>query len=711
MEGDSTMPTPQRALAQAKTWTTPSALSFPHHPGRAEVIQQSHQRCAALGVTRIGRPDFDPLMRSDLCVARERNQRLFTHAAPVMEMLFEQIVDTESMIVLTDAQGTILHSVGDDEFLQRASKVALSPGVNWAEQSKGTNAIGTALFEETPTLVHAAEHFMHANSFLTCSAAPIFDPRGNMLGILDVSGDHRSYHQHTMGLVRMSARMIENHWLSDDCASRMRLHFHSRAEFIGTLLEGILVVGPDGRILGANRSALDQLGMSCAALRMHSITSLLGTTVAAVFDHFRAPLAMPMQLRLADGRQFHVSARLQAPAPVFAGLGSGTATPAAADAAPAPAAPAGAAADRTAASGEAAGRLSGLHYLKTGDQQIEAMVQKVQRVLDRDIPLLILGETGTGKELLARAVHQDSNRARQPFIAVNCASIPESLIEAELFGYEDGAFTGARRKGACGRIVQANGGTLFLDEIGDMPHALQARLLRVLQERCVTPLGSQKSIPVNIAVIGATHRNLREMIDAGAFRENLYYRLNGLVVRLPALRERSDLAVVAQRILLAQCAPGTVASHISPAVMALFKRYHWPGNIRQLANVLRTAAVMAAGEAQITEQHLSDDFLEDARRAQGPAAAAAPRSDAPARGVIQPGAADPAPGTAGEPRDGDGSVPPAAATCTLGEAEIEMIRRALAEANGNISVASRRLGISRNTIYRKLRWGKSSASA
>ena len=188
-----------RRVTQAGTWTAPSA--------RAGVIEQSHLRCAALGLSRVERVDFEPLNRSDLTVARDRNQRLSTHAAPVMEMLFEQIVDTESMIVLTDANGTILHSVGDDEFLQRAGKVALSPGVNWAEHSKGTNAIGTALFEESPTVVHGGEHFIHANSFLTCSAAPIFDPRGNVLGVLDVTGDHRSYHTHTMGLMKMSARM------------------------------------------------------------------------------------------------------------------------------------------------------------------------------------------------------------------------------------------------------------------------------------------------------------------------------------------------------------------------------------------------------------------------------------------------------------------------------------------------------------------------
>jgi sigma-54 dependent transcriptional regulator, acetoin dehydrogenase operon transcriptional activator AcoR len=683
------MPATHRAVVtHARTWTTPSALPVARHPARAGLIEQSHLRCAAHGLSRVERPDFEPLMRSDLTVARERNQRLSTHAAPVMEMLFEQIVDTDSMIVLTDAQGTILHSVGDDDFLARAVKVALSPGVNWSEQSKGTNAIGTALFEESPTLVHGGEHFMLANSFLTCSAAPLFDPRGNLLGVLDVTGDQRSYHQHTMGLVRMSARMIENHWLSDDYGDRLRLHFHSRPEFIGTLLEGIVVVGTDGKILGANRSALDQLDLSSAALRMHSLASLFGTTASAVFDHFRAPLPMPMSLCLPNGRQFHASARFNGPMrSMMAGLDVGEPVPRA-DVV-------GAAQGRPPSPGAtaAAGHFSGLHYLKTGDAQIEAVVTKVQRVLNRDIPLLILGETGTGKELLARAVHQDSNRAKQPFVAVNCASIPESLIEAELFGYEDGAFTGARRKGASGRIVQANGGTLFLDEIGDMPLSLQARLLRVLQERCVTPLGSQKSIAVDIAVIGATHRNLREMIDAGTFREDLYYRLNGLVVRLPALRERSDLGVVARRILVAECPQGT--PQIGAGVMALFQRYAWPGNIRQLANVLRTAAVMAAGEPQITEHHLSDDFLEDALkvRAQLPAMAAEPIDTTPAIGLALP-------------RPVETTAPGITSARTLGEAEIEMIRAAVDAANGNISEASKRLGISRNTIYRKLRWNQ-----
>jgi transcriptional regulator of acetoin/glycerol metabolism len=635
-------------------------------------------------------------------------------------MLYEQIVNTESMVLLCDATGTIIHSIGDDDFLARASKVALQPGVNWSEQTKGTNAVGTALIEEVPTLVHADEHYMHANHFLTCSAAPILDPRGNILGVLDVSGDHRSFHQHTMALVKMSARMIENHWLTDDYRNVMRLHFHSRVEFIGTLMEGILAIAADGKIVGANRGALEQLGLSGAALRMHSLTTLFGTTVNALVDRFRSPLATPMPVQLNGGRQFHIHARFNWP--VWTSLAEavsgnvpsstepsvGTATPASPNASGERAA----GADTSPASNSGAG----LAQLRTGDAQIASVVDKIRRVLDRDIPMLILGETGTGKELLARAIHVDSARAKQPFVAVNCASIPETLIEAELFGYEDGAFTGARRKGAVGKIVQANGGTLFLDEIGDMPVALQAHLLRVLQERQVTPLGSTKSVAVDVSIICATHRNLREMIDRKAFREDLFYRLNGLAVRLPPLRERSDLMALVRRILdqLAEPDRRPRKLELNTDVVRLFQHYHWPGNVRQLFNVLRTAAVMAANEPLITREHLSDDFLDEARAAQAhepapevaappaPVQGAAPDAVAPAASDHRPLADGPV-AAVNPPRWSGENV---STQRSLEEMEINAIRHAVDAAGGNISEASKRLGISRNTIYRKLRWNQ-----
>ena len=313
--------------------------------------------------------------------------------------------------------------------------------------------------------------------------------------------------------------------------------------------------------------------------------------------------------------------------------------------------------------------MSGLRYLNTGDPQVSALIDKVTKVLGRDIPILVVGETGTGKELLAQAIHNDSPRAHGPFVAVNCASIPETLIESELFGYEDGAFTGARKKGSVGKILQANGGTLFLDEIGDMPFSLQARLLRVLQERMVTPLGSTKSITVNVELICATNRNLRDMINKGEFREDLYYRLNGLVVKLPPLRERTDIEIVVEKILMAESSNGRYT--LSPDIMELFKQHNWPGNFRQLTNLLRTAIVMADNEHIIQLKHLPDDFLDD---------------------IESTHTSKQAKGTKWMVSNGN----------NLEQVEAAVIQQSLESNGGNVSATARALGVSRNTIYRKI---------
>jgi sigma-54 dependent transcriptional regulator, acetoin dehydrogenase operon transcriptional activator AcoR len=718
-----------------------TALADPH----LSSIHESHERCQALGISRIEAPDHALIGRADLNVTLDRNRRLHEHAAPVMTMLYEQIVKTESMVLLTDASGIIIHAIGDDDFLGRASKVALRPGANWSEPAKGTNAVGTALVSEVPTLVHADEHFLYANHFLTCSAAPILDPRGNVLGVLDVSGDSRSYHHHTLALVKMSARMIENRWLTEDYGQGMRLHLHQRAELIGTLLEGILAVGPDGRIIGANRGAIEQLGMSGAALRKHTVETLFGVSLSALADLFRTPGHGALPLHLPGDRAIMAIARFEWTSQFRAG---GTAAdpdlqeavrssaavasnPAGAEALARDAVSAtGAAGSASATERPSAPAYAALERLRTGDPQVSALIDKIKRILDKHIPLMILGETGVGKELLARAVHADSVRGGKPFVAVNCASIPESLIEAELFGYEEGAFTGARKRGQAGRILQADGGTLFLDEIGDMPLPLQARLLRVLQERQVTPLGSQRSIAVDVNVICATHRNLRELIAEKAFREDLYYRLNGLTVRLPALRERTDLSALVRRILDEDCCNGHLT--LSPAVTQLFKAYAWPGNIRQLFNVLRTACVMTGGVSPVEVAHLPDDFLEEARVALAETAAAQGRQrwaadderdlSSSARASAEGRVHSPASSTAdvahaSERQNGTAhhvavdpdpvfrsSALPAAGDIKLGDLEVEVMRQTVEALGGNISEAAKRLGVSRNTIYRKLRW-------
>ena len=593
---------------------------------RLDAIAQSHARCAAYGLSRIERPEFESLGRADMTVVRERNRRLHAHAAPVMEMLHGQIVDTSSMVVLCDAAGTILHRLGDDDFLARASKVALSPGVNWSEPSKGTNAIGTALFNEAPTLVHADDHYLHANHFLTCSAAPILDPRGNLLGVLDVTGDQRSYHPHTMALVTMSARLIENHWLVNDAAGPLRLHFHARPECLGTLVEGVLAVAPDGRIVGANRAALDLLGVSSASLRQHSLASLLGSSVAVLADHFRSPPAPLLGLHLPDGRKVHVQARFSAqpwPRP--------TATAAVVAATPAP----------IASALRAAEHMPRLADLDTGDARVAAALQRLRRVMDRGIPILIEGHTGTGKEWLARAVHGQSRRAGFPFQALSADTLQEQR-------------------------PSAGGGTVFIDEVAELRPAQQALLLQVLRPVRSPAAGADPAANA-LHLICSTRHDLRRLIEAGRFREDLFHALNGLAVRLPPLRERSDVLALAARVLARESAPQP-APQLSPDVVDLFRRHPWPGNLHQLTAVLRTAVALAGAAAVIGVEHLDDRFVADAGVAE--------------RGV-------------------DAVV--RAGTGTLEAIEIAGIRRALEASGGNVSAASRRLGISRTTLYRKLR--------
>jgi len=318
--------------------------------------------------------------------------------------------------------------------------------------------------------------------------------------------------------------------------------------------------------------------------------------------------------------------------------------------------------------GEAPAERGTLECLNSTDPAMKHNVEVLRRVIDRDISVLLLGETGTGKGFCARAIHNASNRADKPFVTVNCAAIPETLIESELFGHKPGAFTGATREGGLGRILQANGGTLFLDEIGDMPVTLQTRLLNVIEDREVMPLGGSKVVSVDVRVISATQHHPLDLIAKGQFREDLYYRLNGITVRLPPLRQRSDRAELITRLLSAEA--GGMELEIEPALLERLVRHNWPGNVRQLRNVLRTMLALRSGErltlADFNEEWLAGVAPEEAALGEGP--------------------------EAGEP-EGESA---------LSGAEREALRRMLESCQWNVSAAAARLHISRRTIYRKI---------
>jgi transcriptional regulator of acetoin/glycerol metabolism len=637
------MVTPSQARSgRGKGWRQrertdrPIAAAMNFGADHEEAINRSHDRCAALGLSRIERPDFGLLGRADFEITRSRTLRLHQHAAPVMELLYDQIVNTHSMVVLCDAAGTILYAIGDDDFLVRAAKVAVQPGAIWSETHKGTNAVGTALVNEVPTLVHADEHFFHANHFLTCSAAPILDPRGNILGVLDVSGDHRSYHQHTMALVKMSARMIENHWLTDDLRNVMRLHFHGRVDFIGTLMEGIIAVRPDGRIVGANRSALEQLGMSGATLRMQSLETLFGTSVGALVDRFRSPLATPLPVRTHAGGHFHLHARFDWP--VWTSLAEAVAAQVPGAAVPSPALRE-TAADALFKRTEIAAPNLPVTPPAPADAQAADIVERLRRGLDKLVPSVLIGDTGTGKEWLARVAHHAA-RPETRFVVLACPDTTPAQLDA---AWNDGAAPG----------------TLYLDDIGLLPEASQHRLLQLLDGGAAA-----------WSLVCASREPWRAQLAPTRLHEDLFYRLNGLTLRVPTLRERSDLIDLA-RATVERAAPGR-ALQLDAEVIELLRRHRWPGNLRQLHNVLRAAVALTAGEQTITSVHLSDDFIEEARSG----------TDAPTPSAV------------------------AAHAPSLDELTLGAITQAVDAAHGNISQASRQLGISRNTIYRKLRWNR-----
>ncbi len=669
---DNTMRAAQAAVVESLRRQFSASGQVPD-AGLPVPVLRSWARCQRLGLDMSERVRPSSTTRGDLMVARERSAALLAHASGVMEHLHEQIRSSGSMVLLADASGMILHGIGDPAFVDRANRVALQAGANWSECERGTNAIGATLIERAPVEVLGAEHYLDCNGVLTCSAAPIFDWRGELLGALDISGDHRNHQPHTLGLARMGVRLVERRLFESEHARHALLSFHPRPEGVGGLQEGLLAIDPDGEILAADRQARALLGVDERRLAgLGNFASLFRGGFGTLIGRAGRDPAALIELELRSGARVHVRVRVSPAWQVGA------------QAAPAGAAPFSA---RVVAAPDPSRSARGgvtLETLSTGDPALQFALDRCARIVGRNIPILIQGESGSGKELLARACHNSGPRADGPFIAVNCAAIPENLIESELFGYVGGAFTGARKEGAIGRIQQAHGGTLFLDEIGDMPLAMQARLLRVLQERCVQPVGAGSAVPVDIALLCATHRQLGEQVKAGRFREDLYYRVNGLSVQLPPLRARSDLQRIVRRLLDgSHHHPEPARIDVAAETMAILEAYSWPGNIRQLQNVLEVAlALLDEGEASILPGHLPEEVLQGV-------------GDVPPLSPSMPADREARPARLADDR---GLLPLRRARALDDDA----IRAAIARFDGNLSAAARHLGVARNTLYRRM---------
>ena len=585
---------------------------------------------------------------------RERQQELgslLNVARCEMENLYELIAGTGYAVILSDGEGTILSSILDPTLKREFQRTGLWLGARWDERHEGTNGIGTCLAEGTSVTVHRDEHFRDYNIRLSCSSAPILDAHGKLLGVLDASSanstDTREIQRHTVALVSMSASLVSRCQFLAEFSGAWVLRFHSRPEFVGLLHEALVAVGGDGRVLAVNESALLQLGASArTALVGHPIEELFRFAADTMRQRAAHAAATIWPIRdLARGRRFY--ALVQPPY------------------VPHPAA--GKIRDKS----PHASSPSAMHGHVTLDPRMRRNLASGHQLFAKQVPILLQGATGTGKDVFARALHAGSLWSDRPFVTVNCAAIPENLIESELFGYRPGAFTGASREGRAGKILQSSGGTLFLDEIGDMPVLLQARLLRAIEAREVTPVGSDQTIPVDLHVISASHRDLRQMIATHEFREDLYYRLAGTTLELPALEEREDKGDLIHALLAEECGDGEPVDIAADAFDSLL-RHHWPGNIRQLRNVLRTAAALCSDRI-IRLSNLPQEIVdpEEARPA-------SPVDVAQAATIESP-------------------------VLSLQSAERAALMRSLEQHDGNVSHVARALGVSRNTLYRKFR--------
>ncbi|ABI58076.1 sigma-54-dependent Fis family transcriptional regulator [Alkalilimnicola ehrlichii MLHE-1] len=623
------------------------------------LISKSWQRCQAYGLDPRKKPkDANVLEGPQVKEERERHGELLKVANAEMHSLYQQVSGSGWSLLLTDNRGVILDYVGDPNLRREFRSAGLWLGADWSERHEGTNGIGTALTESRPVAVLRDQHYKACHHALSCCGAPILDANGQVMAVLDastVNGNQTPETQsHTLALVTLSAQFISKWRFLEEFSDAIIIRFHSRCEYVGLINDGVLAVSRDGTIVGADHNA-------CVFLGLPDRHRLIGWPIDQVLDirpeilveRAERPYLPYWVLTTAQGTQLH--ARIQ--------LGH---TAAGRRAAEQPARPVPVQSRSASQPRDHRATLCTLEALKGNDPRMARNVNRAYRIIDKDIPILLNGETGTGKELFARAVHTASSRRDGPFVAVNCASIPEPLIESELFGYKGGAFTGADRNGRKGKILQAHGGTLFLDEIGDMPLELQARLLRVLEEREIVPIGGDKPQAVDVYLVSATHHNLPELVAEGRFREDLYYRLNGLTLTLPPLRDRADCQDVIRCILRLE-SDGRV--DIDQAALAVLRNHPWPGNIRQLRNVLRTAVALSDGET-LTVEDLPDDVLDAAE-------------------------------TAGDDQVIEG-------TCTgggdpLANAERRALQAALEQHGGNVSRTAESLGVSRNTLYRKMR--------
>ncbi|MCP4756320.1 MAG: sigma-54-dependent Fis family transcriptional regulator [Proteobacteria bacterium] len=588
-------------------------------------IRASWKRCFEIGLDPYGTPKLAKIRHLELGRLKEENHFVRRLAKIEMENLHRQIAGSNFTIIFANHEGIILDSIVDFSVSGREA-LRISPGYIWREENNGTNALGLVSTICKPGIVHGEEHYFKDHAGLTCAAAPIYGLDGETVGIIDATSDCRSRQLHTLALVEMSCVTIEKGLFKARHTNNFVFEIHNRREFLGTLQSAMLALDERGFLVEASRQARCFLqGISLRA-GIH-FNEIFKTSLTEFLRQLQGAGTIDITDR--EGSSFAAK-----PSNSFARKETVKRAPA-----PFP----------------AQARKEAIMVCE--DPAVRSAMHLVKGAVKLNVPVLIRGETGTGKELLAGYAHSISGRKGE-FVPVNCAALPENLIESELFGYQDGAFTGAGKGGSKGLVMQARGGTLFLDEIGAMPARVQVKLLRFLDRMEIRPVGETREIKVDIQLISATNATLSGAGSDG-FRADLLYRLNTMEVRLPPLRERSDL----EALFVSVAKRFGQKPILAPEAIELLKAYSWPGNIRELKGIL-TRLLISCPNRKI----LGDDV----------------------RSFLSLQNTEP---TREQPKN-------------LADHERRIILEAYQRHHGNISAVSRDLGISRNKVYKKLKEGR-----
>jgi len=588
-------------------------------------IRTSWERCFKLGLDPHDIPKLDMVNESALVQLREQNELVRRLALIEMKNLHQQIAGSNFIIIFANREGIILDEISEDIATPDTTASRTAPGNIWSEDIKGTNALGLVSCSCEPRIVHGSEHYFERYSDLTCAAAPIFDPCGEMTGIIDATSDCRSRQRHTLALVKMSCLTIENSLFRNCYMEKLIIEFHSRHEFLGTLHSGMLAFEQDGSLVRPNRQANFLLQGIPLNPKTH-----FNEIFSTPFGEFLNSLHRSLLVHLTDtkGSSFAVKAFNFHPHRFY---------------------------NIPVSPPKKTIKQLGMVY---DDPEVESTVKMVERAVQVNAPILMRGETGTGKELLARYAHMASGR-KGDFVAVNCSALTETLIESELFGYTDGAFTGAVRGGSVGLVQQADKGTLFLDEIGVMPVQFQVKLLRFLDRWQIRRVGATVDIQLNIQLVSASNSDLTGAIQSGKFRSDLFYRINAVEVVLPPLRERTDFNLIVKTILETFDKP----PQLEMEALELLASHHWPGNIRELKNFLTRLSIFTGVEKEISSAKDIQSLLRNLP---------SKISEKNKRG-------------------------------NLAEQERDIVLSVYARHKGNISAVARELGISRNKVYKKLK--------